>query len=119
MTGNEPMLNQLRELAPDITRCAGADERPETDLVEKALRTGAKKIQLFCPHFKHNGGDPYIRMMIDKAHANGLVVNMFYADTAEDANKYLDMGADTILTNDYQRISQTAQGREKYLKRCR
>ncbi len=119
MTGNEPMLNQLRELAPDITRCAGADAKPETDLVEKALRTGSKKIQLFCPHFKHNGGDPYVKMMIDKAHANGLVVNMFYADTVEDSVKYLDMGADTILTNDYQRISQTALGREKYLKRCK
>jgi hypothetical protein len=42
---------------------------------------------------------------------------MFYADTVEDANKYLDMGADVILTNDYQRISQTAVGREKTLKR--
>ena len=117
MTGNEIMLNDLRRLAPDICRCAGADSKPESDLVEKALRTGSKKIQLFCPWFEKNGGDAYVKAMIDKAHANGLVVNVFYADTVEDATNYLDMGADTILTNDYQRVAQTAKGREKYLKR--
>ena len=39
--------------------------------------------------------------MIDKAHENGIRCNVFYADDADEAKKYLEMGIDTILTNDY------------------
>jgi glycerophosphoryl diester phosphodiesterase len=44
--------------------------------------------------------------MIDKAHAHGILCNMFYADDPEQAKNYLDMGIDTILTNRYQVIQQ-------------
>ena len=44
--------------------------------------------------------------MIEKAHANGIKVNVFYADTVEFARELLDMGADTILTNDYLMMSE-------------
>ena len=43
--------------------------------------------------------------MIDKAHANGIICNVFYADDPGEALEYLEMGVDTILTNDYKRIS--------------
>ena len=43
--------------------------------------------------------------MIDKAHAHGIICNVFYADEIDEAKKYLEMGIDTILTNDYNRIS--------------
>ena len=43
--------------------------------------------------------------MIDKAHAHGIKCNVFYADEPEEAKKYLDMGIDTVLTNDYLKIS--------------
>ena len=39
--------------------------------------------------------------MVDKAHANGIMCNVFYADDPEEAQRYLDMGIDCILTNDY------------------
>ena len=43
--------------------------------------------------------------MIDKAHEHGIICNVFYADDADEAKKYIEMGIDTVLTNDYQRIS--------------
>ena len=42
-------------------------------------------------------------------HAAGLRCNVFYADDPEEAKRYLDMGIDTILTNDYLPIA-TATG---------
>ena len=47
--------------------------------------------------------------MIDKAHENGIRCNVFFADDADEAKRYLDMGIDCILTNDYLKIS-TALG---------
>jgi glycerophosphoryl diester phosphodiesterase len=47
--------------------------------------------------------------MIDKAHAHGIRCNVFWADDADEAKKYLAMGIDTILTNDYGRISNAVQ----------
>ena len=40
--------------------------------------------------------------------------NVFYADEQEEAKRYLDMGADVILTNDFHRISAVTEGRETY-----
>jgi glycerophosphoryl diester phosphodiesterase len=114
MSGNPAILEQLQRLAPDIARCAGATNDPFEDLVEKALKYDCKKIQLFQPHFAKNEPD-YVKKAIDKAHENGIVVNVFYADTYEDAKHYLDLGADVILTNDYQRVACAADNHPKYL----
>lgn len=67
-------------------------------LVERAIKYGAGKIQLFKPYFDQE--------MIDKAHKNGIICNVFWSDDAEEAEKFLEMGIDVILTNDYNRISQ-------------
>ena len=103
MTGNVPMLKRMRELAPEIARCAGAETMGE-DLVDKALETDSCKIQLFQPHF---GDDPdgYVKAACEKAHVNGIAVNVFWADDPALAKHYLDLGCDVILTNDYQRVS--------------
>ncbi len=105
MSGNPAILAQLQAMAPDITRCAGAaDKLPYECLVDKALKYGCKKIQLFCPYFKKNGPD-YVANAIAKAHANDIKVNLFYSDDPEEAVRYLEMGVDTILSNDYQRVA--------------
>ena len=44
--------------------------------------------------------------MIDKAHKNGIICNVFWSDEQEETKKFLEMGIDTILTNDYNLISQ-------------
>ena len=96
MCGNDNFLRLAQERYPDVTRCCGAgDDR--FGIVERAIRYDCKKVQLFL--------DGYSQEMIDKAHANGIRCNYFYCDDAGEAQKMLDMGVDTILTNDYQSIA--------------
>ena len=94
--------NTVKELAPDIARCVGyAKSNP--DMVELAVKYDCKKIQLFKPYFDKD--------MIDRAHKAGIRCNVFFADDPEEATRFLEMGIDTILTNDYNRVSQAV---EKY-----
>ena len=103
MSGNPAVLLQLKEAAPEIVRCAGAGN-PNDDIIDKAIAAGAKKIQLFKPHFKHYSSD-YVERMCERAHRLGIHVNMFYSDDADETVKFLETGVDTVLTNDYQRIA--------------
>ncbi len=43
--------------------------------------------------------------MVDEAHAAGLICNVFYSDTVDEAKKYFDMGIETVLTNNYAALS--------------
>jgi glycerophosphoryl diester phosphodiesterase len=54
-------------------------------------------VQLFKPYFNQE--------TVDKAHAHGIKCNVFFADEIDEAKKYIEMGIDTILTNDYLKIS--------------
>ena len=100
MCGNDHVLRQLGELAPDICRCCGGGIAP-WQIVDRAIELGCRKVQLFKPYFDQS--------MIDKAHAHGILCNVFYADEEEEACRYIDMGIDTILTNEYNRISQAVR----------
>lgn len=86
--------------APDLTYCVGWDGNLEDPLaiVDRAVGLGAQKVQLFKPYFNQE--------TVDKAHAHGVRCNVFCADTPEEAKGYLEMGIDTVLTNDYWAISQ-------------
>jgi len=108
-----PVLKQMREIAPEIGRCAGANRIPGYDLVEMALEVGGSKIQLYKPHFAHYGSD-YIPEIVKRAHENGIAVNIFWSDDPEEAAEFLRQGVDTILTNDFQRVAQCAKGLPKY-----
>lgn len=100
MSGNDKLLQLAGEMAPDIARCCGGGDAP-WEIVERALRYGCKKVQLFKPYFN--------KAMIDKAHANGIRCNVFWSDDAEETKKFLDMGIDTILTNDYHTIAEVVK----------
>ena len=108
-----PVLKQMRELAPEIARCAGANRIPGYDLVEMALEVGGSKIQLYKPHFDHYGPG-YIPEIVRRAHENGIAVNIFWSDDPEEAAEFLRQGVDTVLTNDFQRVAQAAKGLPKY-----
>ncbi len=97
MISHDTVIKQFMAYAPDIPVCVGA-EGGAWEIVDRAIALGAKKVQLFKPYFNQE--------MIDKAKANGIICNVFYADVADEAKKYLDMGIDTILTNEYNLISQ-------------
>ena len=96
MSGNDAVLALAQEMAPDICRCVGAGTEP-SDMVARALRYNCKKIQLFKGKSDMS--------QIEQAHANGLICNLYWSDDPEEAQKYLDMGIHTILTNQYQRLS--------------
>ena len=101
MTGNDTVLKQLKEMAPHLLLCCGAGMQP-WQIVDRAIEIGCQKVQLFKPYFD--------QAMVDKAHAHGIRCNVFYADDPEEAQRYLDMGIDTILTNNYRVIAQVVHG---------
>ena len=95
MTTSDAIIKRVMEYAPDLPVCVGWDGN-RTDplsMVKRAIALGAYKIQLFKPYFNQE--------TVDMAHENGILCNVFWSDDPEEANRYLDMGIDTILTNDY------------------
>lgn len=106
MSGDEEILARLAKEYPHIPRCAGAGNAP-WEIVTRAVRYGCARVQLFAPYFNQE--------MIDEAHKNNIICNVFFADDEKTANKYLDMGIDVILTNDYKRIADIVAKREKYV----
>ena len=96
MTSQRALQAQLARLAPDIPRCMGAGNH-DIDIVDVALECGCTMIQLFkgCPT-----GDATPER-IARAHAAGLRANLFWSDDPEEARRYLDMGVDTVLTNNW------------------
>ena len=102
MTGNPVLLGKLLEMAPDIARAAGYGGHAE-NMIPNAVKYKCRKIQLFKPYFD--------KAMIDEAHAKGILCTCFFADDPDEAARYLDMGVDTILTNDFNRVCQALKHR--------
>jgi glycerophosphoryl diester phosphodiesterase len=101
------VMEAALELAPEIHRCMGAEfDGEKMQIVENAIKYKCQKVQFFTPYFTQE--------LIDYAHENGIKCNFFYTDDPDEARKLLDMGIDTILTNDYFRISQV---RDAWLKK--
>ncbi len=95
---------QLARLAPDIPRCMGNgvhDNQSRPDIVDSAVEHRCAMVQLLTPRFDE--------ALFAKARAAGLRVNVFFSDDPDEARRYLDWGADTILTNDWLPMS-TALG---------
>lgn len=98
MISHDGVIKKFKEYAPDIPICVGhLSERP-WEIVERAIELGAEKVQLFKPYYNKD--------MVNKAHENGILCNIFWSDEPEETKQMLDMGIDTILTNDYNLISQ-------------
>ena len=99
MTSTGDLQDQLARLAPDIPRCMGnrGDNKTHPDIVDRAIAHKCQMVQLFKPYFDQS--------TIDRAHAAGLRVNVFWSDDPAEAKKFLEMGIDTILTNDYLAIA--------------
>ena len=91
MSGNDTVLKQLRSLAPKLMLCCGGGNAPY-EIVERAIEIGCQKVQLMKRFF-----DP---AMIEKAHAQGIRCNMYWSDSQEETQRFLELGIDTILTNE-------------------
>ena len=95
MTVNDTLQHQMQEAAPEINRCMGIAADP-WNVVNQAIENKCRKVQLFKPWFNQE--------MMDKAHANGIICNVFWSDDPEEAKHFFDMGADTILSNDFYKV---------------
>ncbi|MBQ4630204.1 MAG: hypothetical protein IJB70_04375 [Clostridia bacterium] len=103
MLETDIQIKQFKEYASDIPVCVGhLGDRPWA-IVDRAIEFGCERVQLFKPYFNSE--------MIDKAHKHGIRCNIFWSDEEEEAKKFLDMGIDVILTNEYNIISQTLSKR--------
>lgn len=96
MSGNDHVLEQLMKIAPHIARCCGGGDAP-WEIVNRAIQYQCCKVQLCKPDFD--------QAMIDKAHENGIACNVFWSDDEAETKSFLEMGIDTILTNDYVKTS--------------
>ena len=103
VSGQENVLSRLQQEFPQIPRCcgAGADKEKRWSMMERAIRYECQKVQLMKGYFNQE--------MIDQAHAHGMICNVFWSDDPEETEKYLEMGIDVILTNDYNRIAQVVR----------
>ena len=94
MTRNDEAIRRIKNVAPDIKICLGWDKNPDpTAIVKRAISLGAYKVQFY--------NTEVTREAVALAHENGIHCNVYYADTADEARRLFDMGADTVLTNDY------------------
>lgn len=103
MLETDEQIKQFKAYAPEIVVCVGhLNDRPWA-IVDRAIELGCEKVQLFKPF--------YNREMIEKAHEHGIKCNVFWSDDPKDAEELIALGVDTILTNDYNRISQCVKRR--------
>ena len=114
MTGNDELMLKFKEIAPEIRRCVGAGVIMNKEgsfpneaykIVDRAIKMDCQKVQLFKPFFTQK--------MIDKAHKHGIICNVFWSDDEEEARKFLDMGIDVILTNNFNNISKVVNEYKK------
>ncbi len=106
MSGDDELLERLQREYPEIARCCGGGNG-RWEIVERAIKFGCKKLQFVKGYITED--------MVNKAKANNIVTNVFWADDEKETEEFLDMGIDVILTNDYNRISQVVNKREKYI----
>ncbi len=101
MLETDSQIQQFKAYAPEIAVCVGHIKERPWAIVDRAIEFNCEKVQLFKPYYNQE--------MIDKAHANGIRCNIFWSDEPEEAQKFLEMGIDTILTNDYNLIAQAVK----------
>ena len=102
MTTSDQIIKRVMAYAPDLRVCVGWDgNKDPMSIVDRAIALGAYKVQLYKPYFNQES--------VDKAHAHGILCNVFWADDPSEACRYLEMGIDTVLTNDYLAVSRAVK----------
>jgi glycerophosphoryl diester phosphodiesterase len=99
--GSPDVMITALKLAPEIPRCMAHLTSDPWGIVERAIKYQCCKVQLFAPWYNQE--------MIDKAHKNNILCNLFYCDDPETINDLFAMKIDTILTNNYVAVSAASQ----------
>lgn len=84
-------LEWMQRVAPSVPRFAIQLPKDTMGIYEAAKEFDCKGVQFWLGMFD--------TALIDKMHSEGIRCNLYYADTAEDYEKYFGMGIDTLLTN--------------------
>ena len=104
---NEDLNSVYRRLKPDKIKlfCMHVVDNINGNarelVVERAIEMGCEMVQFVKGHFT--------KEKIELAHAHGIRCNVFWSDDPAEAKEFLDMGIDTILTNDYLAISRIVE----------
>ncbi len=101
MLETDIQIRRFKKYAPEIPVCVGHLEARPWEIVDRAIELGCEKVQLLKPYLNQE--------MIDKAHEHGIKCNVFFSDDPKETLDFLNMGIDTILTNDYNLISQCVE----------
>ena len=101
ITGEGDVLETALSMAPEIKRCC-LEGHMNYSIVDNALRYRCSRVQ-FCKLF-------LTAKMIEKAHKNDILCNLFWCDDPQEARRFFDLGIDVILTNNYLKVSQALQG---------
>lgn len=91
MLETDRQITMFKEYASDIPICVAHLASKPWSIVDRAIEFGCQKVQFIKPWIN--------REMIEKAHAHGIKCNVYWADDPKEALEFLDMGVDTILTN--------------------
>ena len=94
MTRNDKVVRDIRKSHPSLKICLGWDGDPDPNrIVERAIALDACKVQFYNTQVTSEA----VRL----AHDRGILCNVYYADTPDEARRLFEMGVDTVLTNDY------------------
>ncbi len=89
--GSPSELEWMEKVAPEIPRTAIQLPNDTVGIVEMAEKYHCSGVQFWLGMFDET--------TIRTLHEKGVRCNLFYADTAEDYDRYFSMGIDTLLTN--------------------
>lgn len=96
ISGDEAVLKAAVTLAPDLPRTA-LDSRLDFTLVKLAKKYRCQKVQFYRGYYRQD--------MVEEARTAGMRCNLFWSDDPQEIPSLLESGIDTILTNDYLRMS--------------
>ena len=86
-------LKRVRKYAPSLPICVEWDgSSVPASVLKHAIALGARKIQLSASCLDQE--------IVKSAHENGVRCSLIYTDSPDRAKAYLEMGVDTLLTED-------------------
>ena len=93
---NDESVGIFAEIDPAIECRIFRGNRTPEEYIQKSVEMGLRTMQ--------PGRDITTRDFVQKAHAAGRILHVFYADTPEDMRAYIEIGIDGILTNYPERL---------------
>ena len=90
IAGDEDVLEVALDYAPEIPRACLAAQKVPDHMVTVAEKFACNRVQF---------GRNVTPKALKKAHELGLICNLFWSDELNDAQSYLSMGINVVLTN--------------------